>query len=137
MKTDAQPEYDHPSDPVERALEHIQNAEQDLEKAHEEDRRAEEELREATEELDHAEHTHPRETEIIVNARPRTVRGDEVFFEEVVELAFAGPHTDPNVVYSMTYRQAASDPSAGELARGGKVKVKNGTIFNVTKTNRS
>jgi Multiubiquitin len=131
MTTEDLPEND---DPVERAVEHIQKAEHDLERAHEEERRAEEELRKATEEL---EHTHPRETEIIVNARPRTVPGDEVCFEEIVELAFPGPHTDPNVVYSMTYRHAASHPSAGELAPGGKVKVKKGTIFNVTKTIKS
>jgi hypothetical protein len=92
---------------------------------------------EATEALGQVEHKHPRETEIIVNGRRRTVPGDEVSFEEVVELAFPVPHTDPNVIYSVTYRHAASHPAAGELAPGGRVKVKNGTIFNVTKTIKS
>jgi hypothetical protein len=60
-----------------------------------------------------------------------------VTFEEVVQLAFPGVH-EPNVVFSMTYRHAASAPHAGELGIGGKVDVKQkGTIFNVTRTVQS
>jgi hypothetical protein len=95
----------------------------------------EQELKEAERELEEATH-HPRETEIVVNARKRTVPGDEVSFEQIVQLAFPGSH-DPNTAFSMTYRHAASEPHAGELGAGGHVKVKNGTIFNVTKTIRS
>lgn len=79
---------------------------------------------------------HPRETEIIVNARKRVVKGDEVSFEEIVQIAFPGSH-DTNTAFSMTFRHAACEPHAGELAPGGHVKVKNGTVFNVTKTVRS
>lgn len=94
----------------------------------------ERELEQAEHELEEA--LHPRETEIIVNARKRTVKGNEVSFEEIVQLAFPGSH-DPTVAFSMTFRHAASEPHAGELGPGGHVKVKNGTIFNVTKTIRS
>jgi hypothetical protein len=74
--------------------------------------------------------------EIIVNARPRTVNHREVTYEQIVQLAFPGPH-DPNVEFSITYRQAATKPPAGELGRGGVVQVKKGTIFNVTRTVQS
>lgn len=73
---------------------------------------------------------------IIVNSREREVTGPEVTFEQIVQLAFPGEH-DPNVEFSMTYRHAASKPHAGELGPGGKVEVKNGTIFNVTRTVKS
>jgi hypothetical protein len=117
-----------------RALEHVHHAEEDLEKAHQQEHRAERELAEAEHELEEARR---RESEIIVNARKRTVKGDVVSFEEIVQLAFPGSH-DPNVAFSMTYRHAASEPHAGELGPGGHVKVKKeGTIFNVTKTIRS
>lgn len=122
---------------VEQALEHIHKAEQDLELARAEEQRAEDELKGAIAELEQAEHAHPRETEITVNGRRRTVPDDGVSFEEVLELAFPGPHTDPNVVFSMTYRHAAQHPSAGELAPGGMVKVKTGSVFNVTRTVKS
>jgi hypothetical protein len=75
--------------------------------------------------------------EIIVNARPRIVHEEDVTFEQVVALAFPGP-PGPNIVFSMTYRHAVSKPHAGELGAGGVVEVKKkGTIFNVTKTDKS
>lgn len=75
--------------------------------------------------------------EIIVNARPRIVHDDIVKFEQVVALAFPGAHGE-NVIFSMTYRHAVSKPHAGELGAGGEVVVKQkGTIFNVTKTDKS
>lgn len=78
----------------------------------------------------------PTEIEIIVNTRARTVPKPGVKFEQIVQLAFPGPH-DANVVFSMTYRKAASAPHAGELGAGGNVEVKKGTIFNVTRTVQS
>lgn len=75
--------------------------------------------------------------EFIVNARPRVVNAPRVTFEQVVALAFPGAH-GPNIVFSMTFRHAASQPHAGDLGPGGVVEVKTkGTIFNVTKTDKS
>jgi hypothetical protein len=75
--------------------------------------------------------------EIIVNSRPRTVPGKTVTFEQIVQLAFPGQH-DTNVVFSMTYRHAASTPPTGELGAGGSIDVKKkGTVFNVTRTVQS
>jgi hypothetical protein len=85
----------------------------------------------------HGHRPEPHETQIIVNGRRRTVLGDEVTFAEVVELAYPGPHIDPNVIFSVTYHHAASHPSHGELAAGGKVEVKRDTVFNVTRTVKS
>lgn len=79
----------------------------------------------------------PTTFEIIVNSRPRTVDARTVTFEQIVQLAFPGQH-DPNVVFSMTYRHAASTPHAGELGASGSVDVKKkGTVFNVTRTVQS
>jgi hypothetical protein len=75
--------------------------------------------------------------EIIVNGRPRTVTGRQVTFEQAVQLAFPGSQPEQNVAYSITYRKAASDPHEGDLGAGGVVQVKNGTIFNVSKTVQS
>ena len=65
------------------------------------------------------------------------VEDQQVTFEQIVQLAFPGSH-DANVIFSMTYRHAASKPHAGELAAGGTVDVKKkGTVFNVTRTVQS
>lgn len=78
----------------------------------------------------------PVEIEIVVNTRARLVRGPMVTFEQIVELAFPGSH-EANVVFSMTYRKAASTPHAGELGAHGIVTIKQGTVFNVTRTVQS
>jgi hypothetical protein len=74
--------------------------------------------------------------EIIVNTRKKLVRGPTITFEDIVALAFPGPH-DPNVVFSMTYRKAASTPHSGELGQNGSITIKQGTVFNVTRTVQS
>lgn len=75
--------------------------------------------------------------EIIVNARQREVPEKIVTFEQIVQLAFPG-QPDTNVVFSMTYRHAASTPHTGELGAGGSVEVKKkGTVFNVSRTVQS
>ena len=132
-----QPDHHHHHDaagPVDRALEHIEDAERDLAKARGAERHAEAELREAAHELQEARHAG---VEIVVNAQPRTVHGREVTFGQIVQLAFPGVGADQNVVFSMTYRHAASVPHAGELASGGHVTVKKGSVFNVTRTVQS
>ncbi|MGE0765563.1 MAG: multiubiquitin domain-containing protein [Hyphomicrobiaceae bacterium] len=79
----------------------------------------------------------PPTFEIIVNSRPRTINARTITFEEIVQIAFPGQH-DPNVVFSVTYRHAASAPHAGELGAGGSVEVKKkGTVFNVSRTVQS
>jgi len=120
---------------IEHALDHLKAAEHDLALAHEAEHRAEDEVRKAEHEIEDA--LAHRETEIIVNSRPREIPGKIAGFEQVVQLAFPGGAADQNTIYSMTYRHAAAHPHAGELGPGGKVEVKNGTVFNVTRTVRS
>ncbi len=75
---------------------------------------------------------------IVVNSRDEPVHDKRVTYEQVVQLAFPNAPVEHNVRYSMTYRNAASNPHAGELAEGGSVEVNHeGTIFNVTKTVQS
>lgn len=83
-----------------------------------------------------AEHKNAHEVTIIVNGRERTVEEKEVSFEEVVELAFPEPPTGENVLITVAYRKAAGNRS-GDLLPGQTVKVKEGTIFDVTATDKS
>lgn len=79
----------------------------------------------------------PESFVIVVNSRPKTLSNRRVTFAQVVQLAFPGQH-NADVVFSMTYRHAASTPHAGELGNGGVVEVKpEGTVFNVTRTVQS
>jgi hypothetical protein len=84
-----------------------------------------------------AQHGHRHEYKIVVNARERTVDHDELSFDEIVGLAFDPVPTGPNVVFSIGFRHAAQHPSAGTVPVGGTVTIKNGTVFNVTATDKS
>ena len=74
---------------------------------------------------------------IIVNTRQKVVHKQELGFEEVVMLAFENPPTGPNVIISVSYTGAAGPKPDGTLAKDGHVKIKDGTVFNVTATDKS
>lgn len=75
---------------------------------------------------------------ILVNSIEETVPDKHVTFEQVVKLSHPNAPPETNVKFSMTYRNAASLPHAGELGEGGSIEVKKkGTIFNVTRTVQS
>ncbi|MEU5554077.1 multiubiquitin domain-containing protein [Micromonospora sp. NPDC047793] len=74
---------------------------------------------------------------IVVNAQPFTVTTREVTFAQIVKLAFGVEGDDPDKTFTITYRKSDNARHDGTLVEGGTVKVKNGTVFNVTSTTRS
>lgn len=74
---------------------------------------------------------------VIVNGRPRDVDQTVLTFDEVVRLAFDPVPTGPNVLLTVSYRNAADDRK-GTLMEGQSVEIKrHGTVFNVTATDKS
>jgi hypothetical protein len=73
---------------------------------------------------------------VIVNGREKIVTKNELSFAEIVALAENLP-TGPNVTYTITYRKAQGAKHEGTLVEGESVKIKKGTIFNVTATDKS
>jgi hypothetical protein len=73
---------------------------------------------------------------IIVNGREKTVESDILTFDQVIALAPNLPPPGPGVDYKVTYRLAV-DPREGTLISGESVKIKNGSEFVVSATNRS
>jgi hypothetical protein len=74
---------------------------------------------------------------VIVNGRPKKVETEVLTFEEVLHLAFDDPQSGPNVIFTITYRNAKSPKHEGSLLDGQTVEIKDGTIFNVTRTDKS
>ncbi len=74
---------------------------------------------------------------IIVNGRERIVEKGVITYEEVVKLAFGSYDDNPNAVYTVTYSKGNSKKTKGSLVAGDSVKVKEGMIFNVTRTDKS
>ena len=75
--------------------------------------------------------------DIIVNGTPFPVHNDDVSFDEVVDLAYPGGGRGPLITYTVNYYNGAGRPPEGKLTKDEKAKVKDGTVFNVTRTDRS
>ena len=74
---------------------------------------------------------------ITVNGRQRQVERDELSFDELVDLAFDDPARGPQIVFTITFREAGGRVPEGELDEGQRLKVQDGTIINVTRTDQS
>ena len=74
---------------------------------------------------------------IIVDGTPHVVPTDEVTFDEVVNLAYPDGGRGDLITYTVTFYDGGGRPLEGALAEGEKAKVKDGTVFNVTRTDRS
>lgn len=75
--------------------------------------------------------------DIVVNGRPKTVPSEELTFDEVVSLAFDPVPTGPYITFAVSYRNGGGRPPEGTLVQGGRAKVQDGTVFNVTATDKS
>ena len=75
--------------------------------------------------------------DIIVNGTSYPVPNDEVSFDQVVDIAYPDGGRGPLITYTVDYYNGAGRPPEDKLTKGQKAKVKNGTVFNVTRTDRS
>lgn len=78
---------------------------------------------------------HNKTFNIVVNGRPRSVSDHKLTYQQIVHLAFPDDQPNPDLVYTVAY--ANPHGKDGTLVDGEFVPVKDGMIFNVTKTNRS
>lgn len=79
---------------------------------------------------------HDKTFNIIINGRPREFPGKEISFQQVVELANLGGGGE-NIVFTVTYKRGEGHKPEGTMVEGDTVKVKDGMIFNVTRTDKS
>jgi hypothetical protein len=79
----------------------------------------------------------PKQFEIVVNGKQRTVSQRELSYAQVVDLAFPGATNTAQTIYTVTYKRGEGNKPEGSLTDGDVVKVKEGMIFNVTPTDQS
>jgi hypothetical protein len=80
---------------------------------------------------------HGQQTKIVVNGREKIVDGNEISYENVVELGLDPVPTGPNVVITVTYSDARGPQQSGTLTAEHSIDVRNGTRFNVKATDKS
>lgn len=80
---------------------------------------------------------------IVVNGREKVIPSSsmspdgELSFNQLVKLAYDSPPSGPDIVFTISYRNGAGRPTDGRLVAGQGVKVKDGTVFNVSFTDKS
>ena len=136
MADEQSPQAEAGQEAADAVIQRIRLAEHALAEARQQEARAERELEFAVGELDQLEHG--RVFWIIVNARRKEVHERHLSFRQVVELAFPDTPPNENIVYTVSYRNGGSERHPeGTLVAGQAVRIKDGTIFDVTATNKS
>ncbi|MFA6234124.1 MAG: multiubiquitin domain-containing protein [Bacteroidota bacterium] len=74
---------------------------------------------------------------IIVNGTPHDWPKEEITYAELVTLDVPDYQQHPEISYSVTYKRGHGQKPEGTLSSGGSVKVKEGMIFNVSRTGQS
>lgn len=90
--------------------------------------------------LNDGDHLHSSEKKIYtiyVNGQAKTVTTKWVTYKQIVAIAFPNPPTGSNILITVGYEDGPAPNPEGSLMPGGKVKVQNGMIFNVTPTDKS
>lgn len=82
------------------------------------------------------QHPHTRTYAIVVNGRPREIHQNKLTYLEVVRLAYPDAQLGGSTVYTVTYSQPHGGHE-GSMVDGDSVEIKNGMIFNVTRTDKS
>lgn len=75
---------------------------------------------------------------VIINGQEKPVESQTVSYDEITRLAFPDKVGNADITFVVLFRKAKQNPKEGSLVEGGTVAIKKeGTIFNVTFTNRS
>lgn len=77
---------------------------------------------------------------IIVNGREHVLEDKRISYEEIIQLVFGKFDDMPNVAYTIAYSNNNSGQGKGNngvLVKGDSIKIHEGVIFNVTRTDKS
>ena len=78
-----------------------------------------------------------KQFDIIVNGTTYPVPNDKVSYDQVVDIAYPDGGRGPLITYTVNFYDGAGRPPEGKLIKDQVTKIKDGTVFNVTRTDRS
>lgn len=120
---------------LEQAEERLLEAEADLKQARAAEARAEHAIEEAAEDIERIEEAEKREFELIVNGRPKIVDRKKQSYRDIARLAYPDADFD-KFLYTITFFNGVHGQE-GDLVEGEMVKVKDGMVFNVRRSDKS
>lgn len=74
---------------------------------------------------------------IIINGKDFELRKEKITFEEVIKLGLGSYSPNPDTAYTVSYSKGHLESLKGQLFPGKSVMIKNGMIFNATRTTKS
>lgn len=82
---------------------------------------------------------HPQKITVLVNGEEKVLphHTKQLSYEEIVKLAYGTLPTNPNTIYTVAYSNGPIENLKGTLTRGRSVWVKEGMVFNVSKSDKS
>ena len=82
---------------------------------------------------------HPNRITVLVNGEEKMLLPHikELSYEEIVKLAYGTFPINPNTIYTVAYSNGPRENPKGTLTRGHSVLVKEGMVFNVSKSDKS
>ena len=82
---------------------------------------------------------HPNKITVLVNGEEKKLLPHikQLSYEDVVKLAYGTSPTNPNTIYTVAYSNGPSENPKGTLTSGRSVWVKEGMVFNVSKSDKS
>ena len=78
-----------------------------------------------------------KQVTIVIDGTEHEVEKDEMTYVEIRTLADPEFPLHPNTTYSVTYKRGPGNKPEGTFSPGGSVKVKDGMVFNVSRTGQS
>ncbi len=87
---------------------------------------------------DRPEHPH-KPLYILVNGEEKNLppHTEQLSYEEIVKLAYGILPTNPNTIYTVAYSNGPSKNPKGTLTRDRSVWIREGMVFNVSKSDKS
>ena len=95
---------------------------------------------------EHSEHPahpekpgHPNRITVLVNGEEKILppHTGQLSYEDIVKLAYGTLPTNQNTIYTVAYSNGPIENPKGTLTRGRSVLVKEGMVFNVSKSDKS
>lgn len=82
---------------------------------------------------------HPNRITVLVNGEEKMLLPHikQLSYDEIVKLAYGTLPTNPNTIYTVAYSNGPIENPKGTLTRGRAVLVKEGMVFNVSKSDKS
>lgn len=74
---------------------------------------------------------------LTVNTLPKVWNEKEISYKQVIILAFGSYSDNPKVTYTVEFFKGEHDKQEGSLTKDESVKVKDGMVFNVSKSDQS